>query len=787
MQSLLHRSNIVYRAYSPILAYSGYLVIRSNPSPPVCRAIWYTCSHQEDIAANAKCEKMHQSPYILRFSIYSKVPPLTDPRIVLQRADEVSTAFRKLSDAQTSTLVLTGDSGTGKSMLAALLYRRLEMAIQAGQAPIQHLVWLSLGSNATLPDVIATILREIEIGVERKMSAGVGNVGTGLAPVPTFPTPALAPAPTFPTPVSYEGFSDFFMQKPEEQIGLLWRVLCRPQESAFVVLDQFEELYDVENSKGIVGRAAIPLFLNMLQSNLGGSKVVLTSRISPFSQQNPEDTCIRTNLVSRISIPEGIALLQQRGVQGLPEELSFIWQRCAGHVFALLLFSTLIALSGFSLSYLLNSPDYAPIWNGDVTSNLIGTVINFLNPIQRTILRTLSLFNEPVPVEGLIIATTGQDNSALDIPTFERELGALTGFALVQQYSQDNGRSSYFLHIILRHYIKEHYLEGSDRHTSGDLTIALGVTVEPNPIPGNPEARDVALAAGHLRVAAYYSHLAQRYCPPSNKRQGLQDVEPLIAIAHHLCLGWHWQQAYDLLSYEELDENMVRWGAWNILIQLYTSMVPPLGIVTRRDEGQIFSQLGLLYGRLGDYKQSMFYFEQALATEDEIGDLQGEGVTLANQGEILRSMGETQQAHAKFERALLLNRQENDARLESVVLHNLGLLYHNEKNDEQAMYYYKQSLMLAQSLQERANIGIILTNIGMLLFDQGQLQESLALLLPALQIRQSLQDRTASSLVLFLETLEQMMGHEAFVRLRQEALGRESEVLAKVGASQSRS
>src|SRR6266700_2544106 len=78
MQSLLHRSNIVYRAYSPILAYSGYLVIRSNPSPPVCRAIWYTCSHQEDIAANAKCEKMHQSPYILRFSIYSTVPAFRD-------------------------------------------------------------------------------------------------------------------------------------------------------------------------------------------------------------------------------------------------------------------------------------------------------------------------------------------------------------------------------------------------------------------------------------------------------------------------------------------------------------------------------------------------------------------------------------------------------------------------------------------------------------------------------------------------------------------------------------
>jgi tetratricopeptide (TPR) repeat protein len=145
-------------------------------------------------------------------------------------------------------------------------------------------------------------------------------------------------------------------------------------------------------------------------------------------------------------------------------------------------------------------------------------------------------------------------------------------------------------------------------------------------------------------------------------------------------------------------------------------------------------------------------------------------------------MGEMQQAHTKFERALLLNRQEYDAHLECVVLHNLGLLYQNGKNFQQAWIYYQQALKLAQSLQERADTGIILTNMGMLLFDQDQLQESLALLLSALQIRQSLQDRTASSLVFFLETLEQMMGREAFVRLRQEALGREAEVLAMVGA-----
>ncbi len=706
---------------------------------------------------------MQQSPYIFRFSIHTKVPPLTDPRIVLQRADEVSTAYRMLSDAQTSTLVLTGDAGVGKSTLAALLYRHLERVIQAGQAPIRHLVWLGLGSNTTLPDVIAAILSEIERANERKTGASNG----------------VNPAPTL-----FEGLSDFFMQKPEEQIGLLRQVLSRPQENAFVVLDQFEELYDVENSQGIMGRGATTLFLDMLQENLGGSKVLLTSRRSPFHQQNGEHTRIRTNQVSRISLPEGVALLQQRGVQGSPEELSLIWQRCAGHVFGLVLFSTLSTMSGFSLSYLLNSPDYIPMWNGDVTFNLIGSVNNFLNPIQRTILRSLCLFSEPVPVEGMIIATTGQDNSTLERDIFERDLSVLTSFALVQRYPQGDGRSSYFLHLLLRQFVKEHYLEGSGRQTSGDFAVALGVTAETNPIVGNPEAREVALAAGHLRVAAYYSHLAKRYCPPFHKRQGLQDIEPLLAIAHHLCLGWHWQQANDLFTYERLDESMMHWGAWNTLIQFYTAMVPPLGVVTRRDEGQIFSQIGLLYGRLGDYKQSMFYFEQALATQSELGDLHGEAITLANQGEILRSMGETQQAHAQFERVLLLNKQEDDVHLETVVLHNLGLLYHNEKNFEQAMYYYQQSLKLAINLQERSTIGIILTNIGMLLFDQGRLQASLAMLFPALEIRQSVQDRTVHSLVLFLDSLEQMVGRETFVSIRQEALRRQEEVMAMVGGDQ---
>jgi len=280
----------------------------------------------------------------------------------------------------------------------------------------------------------------------------------------------------------------------------------------------------------------------------------------------------------------------------------------------------------------------------------------------------------------------------------------------------------------------------------------------------NPEALAIALAAGHIRVATYYANLAQN---DDSSRSSMQDIAPRLAEIHHLCLGWHWQHAYDLLHAGGLHESLMRQGVWNTLIRLYTAMIPPCGILTRRDEGQVYSHLGLLYGRLGDYARSRTYYEQALAIQREMGDHHGEAVTLANQGEIFRGQGEVQRARANFEQALLLNKQEDDPHLESVLLHNLGLLSQNEKDYQRAFHYYIDALRLARREQEQFHQGMILTNMGMLLYEQGRAAQALKLLFSALRLRQSLQDPGASSIMLFLNTLEQKIGAETFARLRQ--------------------
>jgi len=163
---------------------------------------------------------------------------------------------------------------------------------------------------------------------------------------------------------------------------------------------------------------------------------------------------------------------------------------------------------GLSLSYMLNSTDCQPLWNGEVTKNLIATVYHYLNPIQRTLMRTVCLFDERVLAQGLFTAIMGENPTA-NLSLFEQELDMLAQLALVQQGENGQGQLSYSLHPLFRAYVFEHYLEGSGLHPDRQGVTSLGVTGSLAPLTNSAEAREVALAAGHMRVATYYQHVAK--------------------------------------------------------------------------------------------------------------------------------------------------------------------------------------------------------------------------------------------------------------------------------------
>lgn len=677
------------------------------------------------------------------FEIHATLPPLGNSPTIMQRADEVNAIQRMLTDAQTSAVMLVGAPGAGKSTLASLLFHRLLLAQQAGLPVPRYLTWLTVGPHTTIPHLLSAILNSVDMS-----------------------DPA------------------FFLLSAEQQLTTLLRVLRRPQENAFIVLDHFESLLHPETHQDAVGRGALSLFLELLQTEIGTSRFLLTSYESPYDE-NMEETRVRTCLISRISLPEGVLLLQQRGIQAPPEALSLVWQRCAGHVFALVLLSALVRISGLSLHALLADSQYQSLWSGEVTLHLVAAVYHYLSPIQYVIMRALTLFNEPVPIQAITATVTG-GNDRTPSSSLEKALDILTQLALVQSVTDASEQHCYTLHPLMRHYVLEHYLEGSD--LEGGFALSLGVGQQQHRAH-NPEAQQVALAAGHMQVARYYYTLAQRYCPPREQRKGLEDIVPLVAVVRHLCLGWHWQDACDLLFRENLYETMVQWGAWDTLIGLYTALLPPFGSVQRKDEALLNSQLGMLYGRQGDLEQSQRYYSQALAIQRELGNRHGEATILTNQGELFRMHNEWEKARTNFEQALILNRQEQNPLLQCITLHDLGLLYHNAKEYQSAQSYYRAALKLAYNLSQPSvkpalrepasrNRGIIFTNLGILLYEQKQLPVALALLLAALQLGQTLRDPGVSILERFLTAIEQKMGTSAYDQLRQEALRIQQQVIA---------
>ncbi|MEO8970118.1 MAG: tetratricopeptide repeat protein [Ktedonobacteraceae bacterium] len=676
---------------------------------------------------------------LFTFSFDATRPTATDPTTIMQRGDEVNALQQMLNEPQTRVVTLTGYAGAGKATLAALLCQRLQLAVQTSMPAPKHLVWLRIGPYSTLPDVIAAILSHIH---------------------------ALHD-PTF------------FLQTAEQQISMLIQMLSRPQEPALIILDAFDRFLHPETSAGLAERGAVSLFLERLQTGLGGSRILLICHRSPYNLQNVPDNRVRSYLVSRINIPEGIALLQQRGVQGSYEDLSLVWQRCAGHVYALVLFSSLHKLSRFPSGYFLHSPECHYLWNGEVTPHLIAAIYRSLNPIQRMLMRIVSIFDEPVPLEAITAIVTAEQKTC-NTAALQKELATLLQLSLVRQTLSRHNVPCYWLHPLLQQYSIEYYLSGVEQQQPERLSTSLGVSGPVTPDIVDEETEQVALAAAHMHAAQYYQKLTEAQYIAREKRTGVQDVGPILSSIRHLCLGWHWQQACDLLKREGLYESMTTWGAWNTLINLYTDMLPPLGVLTRRDEGLVYNQLGLLHGRLGNHERSYTYYEEALALQRKIGDIHGEATSLTNQGELLRILGARSRARTNFEQVQQLNKTLQDPLVGIVVQHNLGKLYHMEKNYALALRFYQDALHLAEQTREEQKKGTILTNIGVLLFEQGFQAESLAIMFYVLKAREHLPYATIDFIQSFTEAMKNNLDPHMFTQMCQAALGMQERVIARL-------
>jgi tetratricopeptide (TPR) repeat protein len=99
---------------------------------------------------------------------------------------------------------------------------------------------------------------------------------------------------------------------------------------------------------------------------------------------------------------------------------------------------------------------------------------------------------------------------------------------------------------------------------------------------------------------------------------------------------------------------------------------------------------------LGDKKQALDFYQQALPILRDVGNRSVEATTLNNIGLVYRSLGDKQQALDHFEQALPISRDVGDRDGEATMLFNMSLL---AENTAEAIQLVEQARDLWRAVQ----------------------------------------------------------------------------------------
>ncbi|MBA2394288.1 MAG: TIR domain-containing protein [Ktedonobacteraceae bacterium] len=241
----------------------------------------------------AVVKTLRQNPQVEPLIGYRSLstPPLAQTRRV-QRPHLIQQIYHRLTEPDTSALVLVGMGGIGKSALAALLYEYAEQQRLAGTRSFTgKTLWLQVDATVTLADIIGTIRDEWQL-------------------------PAL----------------NLASMTTAKQLQELSRMLQATQ--SLIVLDQFEELLDPQTG---VAKTGISEWLDMLSTHPFAARFLITARFSPHVTHRA--TFLQEYEVPPLTLEEGEVFLRPQGSEISEGEMRLAIERCQGHALALLLVS----------------------------------------------------------------------------------------------------------------------------------------------------------------------------------------------------------------------------------------------------------------------------------------------------------------------------------------------------------------------------------------------------------------------------------------------------------------
>jgi tetratricopeptide (TPR) repeat protein len=415
-------------------------------------------------------------------------------------------------------------------------------------------------------------------------------------------------------------------------------------------------------------------------------------------------------------------------------------------------------------------------------SACINVSTQYLDADQRILLRGLCVFHAPFLAESAV-ALFDPESKETPSPVYQHlDILWQRGLLTRKTVSVDERAWDFYQLLPTTRFSVEHFLnQAYDREK---IQTQFGAVYLPFVRSlyekFNQSAAAVAVAqqisVDLERAAVYVTGIEQGYYWLScgwilhrlgDSRRGQIVLEQALEMAQE-----RGNQALELVTRTQLAEIHRATGQLPKALEICQRALSIAQQVSKEEEAATRNIMGLIYQSMGQPKQALSYYEDALATFREVGNLEREAITLTNLGPLCQQTGQPEQALKNYEDALVILRKLGLRAELAAALNNVASLSYATGQPEKALQPYNEALCIMREMGDRAGEATTLTNIGLLKQDTGQPQEALRLYEEALSIQREIGNLAGEATTLnSMATAYQYMGQlERALKRAKEAL-----------------
>jgi len=153
------------------------------------------------------------------------------------------------------------------------------------------------------------------------------------------------------------------------------------------------------------------------------------------------------------------------------------------------------------------------------------------------------------------------------------------------------------------------------------------------------------------------------------------------------------------------------------------------------------SNIGYLFNATGVTDSALYYYEQCLEIQQQIGDKAGQSATAINTGYIFLNQGMIEKALEYYYRSLRLEEELGNQTGIATALNGIGFIQYRQGDSESALENYAKSLSIREGLNDEYGMATCLNNIGLVYKDQGNWERALDYFGRCLNLQEKIEDK----------------------------------------------